>query len=154
MKNLPYTSCFVVVQINNSIRKMFFDEVVDYENYSDPDFTDHQACMAQMAFAHGQCADELFMLLCQAYLNANSVIKEFNSISVESCSKSTDMCVSLIVDINETYDGGATIEIVTLANDEKSDAFNYIAEHLSEKTVDKFVDSLTVEQQDLLFDFA
>ena len=35
MKNLPYSSCFVVVQINNKIEKMYFDEIVKYADHTD-----------------------------------------------------------------------------------------------------------------------
>ena len=41
MKKLPYASCFIVVQINKQIKKFYFNEVIDYKDYSNPDFEEH-----------------------------------------------------------------------------------------------------------------
>jgi len=153
MKNLPYSSCFVVVQINNKIKKMYFDEVINYKDYSNPDFFEHKKTMLEIALVDDDSAEKLFMLMCQAYLNAKLVIKEFKSISKMKCNNSSDLCVTLIVDMHTNEDGGGSIQIVTLANDEKRDAFNYIAQFISDSKMQKHLDALTIEQQDLLFDF-
>lgn len=154
MKKLPYTSCFVIVQVDSFIRKMFFDKVIDYKDYSNPDFNEHKKVMAQMAVVDNKYADELFMQLVQAYLNSTKVIKEFKLIANETCESTSELCVTLIVDVHVNEDDSGTIEICTLANDEKRDGFNYIAQYVSDEGMGVFVRSLTVMQQDLLFDFA
>ena len=154
MKILPYTSCFIVVQINNHIKKFYFDEVINYSNYSNPNFEEHKKYMCQIALVDDKSADKLFILMCQAYLNAKDVIKEFKSIAKESCNQSSDLCVSLVVDIHTKKNGGASIQICTLANDEKRDAFNHHAQFISHNNMKFFMQSLTTEQQDLLFDIA
>jgi hypothetical protein len=154
MKKLPYASCFIVVQINKQIKKFYFNEVIDYKDYSNPDFDDHKQYMCQLAFVDDKSADELFVLMCQAYLNSKAVLKEFKAIAKKSCNQSFDLCVTLVVDIHTKIDGGATIQICTLANDEKRDAFNHLSQFISENNMKFFMQSLTNEQQDLLFDFA
>lgn len=154
MKKLPYSSCFIVVQINNKIKKFYFDEVINYKNYSNPNFEEHKQFMCQLAFVNDKSADELFVLMCQAYLNSKSVLKEFKSIAKKSCDQSSDLCVTLIVDIHTKNDGGATIQIFTLANNEKREAFNHLAQFISDNNMRFFLDKLTIKQQDLLFDFA
>ena len=154
MKKLPYTSCFIVVQINNHIKKFYFDEVIDYKDYSNPNFEEHKKHMCQLAFVNDKSADELFVLMCQAYLNSKAVLKEFKSIAKKSCGQSSDLCVTLIVDIHTKNNGGATIQICTLADDEKRDAFNHLAQFISDDNMKIFMQRLTNEQQDLLFDIA
>jgi hypothetical protein len=154
MKKLPYISCFIVVQINNQIKKFYFDEVIDYKDYSNPDFEEHKQYMCRLALVDDKSANDLFVLMCQAYLNSKAVLKEFKSIAKESCNQSSDLCVTLVVDIHTKKDGGATIQICTLANDEKRDAFNYLAQFISDNNMKFFMSNLTTEQQDLLFDIA
>ena len=154
MKKLPYTSCFIVVQINNHIKKFYFDEVIDCKDYSNPNFEELKKHMCQLAFVNDKSADELFVLMCKAYLNSKAVLKEFKSIAKKSCDQSSDLCVSLIVDIHTKNNGGATIQICTLADDEKRDAFNHLAQFISDDNMKIFMQRLTDEQQDLLFDIA
>ena len=154
MKKLPYTSCFIVVQINNQIKKFYFDEVINYNNYSNPNFEEQKKYMCQLALVDDKSADKLFVLMCQAYLNAKDVIKEFKYIAKESCNQSSDICVSLVVYINTKKDCGASIQICTLANDEKRDAFNHHAQFISDNNMKFFMQELSFEQQDLLFDIA
>ena len=154
MKKLPYSSCFILVLINNQIKKFYFDEVIDYKDYSNPDFEEHKQYMCQLAFVDDKSANELFALMFQAYLNSEAVIKEFKSIARESCNQSSDLCVTLVFDIHTKTDGGATIQIFTLANDEKRDAFNYLAQFISDNNMKFFMQELSFEQQDLLFDIA
>jgi len=154
MKKLPYKNVFVVVQINNNIKKIYFDEVINYKKYSDPDFYEHKKCMLEIAIVEDKSAEKLFMLLAQAYLNSMKVIQEFKSISNSSCFSSSDLCVTLIVDMHVKADRSGTIQIDTWAHDENSDAFNLIGKYASNATMRKFIESLSVEQQDLLFDLA
>jgi hypothetical protein len=154
MKNLPYKSCFIVVQINNQIKKFYFDEVINYRDYSNPVFEHLKQYIGQMALTDDKTAEELLISLCQEYLNSKDVIKEFKSIAKETCAQSSDLCVTLIVDMHMKDDGGATLQICALANDEKRDAFNYLAQFISDNNMKFFMRNLTTEQQDLLFDFA
>ena len=62
--------------------------------------------------------------------------------------------MTLVVDMYMKEDGGATLQIFTLANDDKRDAFNYLAQFISDNNMKFFMKSLNTEQQDLLFDFA
>jgi hypothetical protein len=157
MKNLPYSSCFVVVQINNKIEKMYFDEIVKYADHTDYYLNAFKEYFVSIALSKDNDSEkevkELYMFVAQAYLNSKIVIKEFKSISKTNCKNLSDLCVTLIVDIHEKKDGGASIQFVTLANDEKRDAFNYIAQFVSDSKMQKYLDALTIEQQDLLFDF-
>jgi hypothetical protein len=153
MKNLPYKNLFVVLQINNSIKKIFFDEVVDYKNYSDVDFDEHKTCMAQVAVVDDKSAEELFVLLCQTYVNTKAVVKEFKSIAKKNCFLSSEMTVTLIFDLHINADDSGTVQIDTWAHDENRDAFNEISKYASDATMAKFVQNLSVEKQDLLFEF-
>ena len=153
MKKLPYKNLFVVLQINNSIKKIFFDEVVDYKNYSDVNFDEHKTCMAQVAVVDDKSAEELFVLLCQTYVNTKSVIKEFKAIAKSKCFLSSEMTVTLIFDLHINADDSGTVEIHTWAHDENRDAFNEIAKFASNETMKNFVESLSIKQQDLLFEF-
>lgn len=152
MKKLPYKHCFVILQINNNIKKIFFDNVVNYEKFSNPNYNEHKSMTASVALVEGESAEKLFMLLNQSYLNSKKVINEFKDISKRKCVKDKNACVLLIVDIHEFEDGSGTIQICTNAFDDKKDGFNHIAEHLSHSTMENFVDSLSNEMQDELFD--
>ena len=154
MKKLPYTSCFIIVQIDKYIKKFHFDEVIDYRDYSNPDFEELKKYIGQMVLIDDKSAEELLISLCQSYLNSKDVIKEFKSIAKETCTQSSDLCVTLVVDMYMKEDGGATLQIFTLANDDKRDAFNYLAQFISDNNMKFFMKSLNTEQQDLLFDFA
>ena len=140
MKKLPYTSCFIIVQIDKYIKKFHFDEVIDYRDYSNPDFEELKQYIGQMVLIDDK--------------SAKDVIKEFKSIAKETCTQSSDLCVTLVVDMYMKEDGGATLQIFTLANDDKRDAFNYLAQFISDNNMKFFMKSLNTEQQDLLFDFA
>ena len=140
--------------LSKQIKKFYFDEVINYKEYSNPNFSEHKKTMLEIALVDDDSAEKLFMLLCQAYLNAKLVIKEFKSISNINCKNSSDLCVTLIVDMHTNEDGGGSIQIVTLANDEKRDAFNYLAQFISDNNMKFFMQELSFEQQDLLFDIA
>ena len=152
MKNLPYKNMFVVLQINNSIKKIFFDEVINYKDYSNLDFNEQKKHMYEMALMDDKSAYELFMLLCQSYLNSKVVIKEFKSISKDRCFLKSDLCVSLIFHLNVNADKSGTILIDTWAHDENSGAFNEIAKYASDAAMTKFVHGLSAEKQDLMFE--
>lgn len=157
MKNLPYSSCFVVVQINNKIEKMYFDDIVKYTDYTDCHLNSFKEYFVSIAFSKDYDSEKeikkLYMFVAQAYLNAKSVIKNYRAIAKNTCKNSSDLCVTLVIDIHEKENDGASIQIVTLANDEKRDAFNYIAQFISDSKMQKHLDALSIEQQDLLFDF-
>ena len=157
MKNLPYSSCFVVVQINNKIEKMYFDEIVKYADHTDYYLNAFKEYFVSIALSKDNDSEkevkELYMFVAQAYLNAKSVIKNYRAIAKNTCEKSSDLCVTLIIDIHEKENDGASIQFVTLANDEKRDAFNYIAKFVSDSKMQKYLDALSIEQKDLLFDF-
>ena len=157
MKNLPYSSCFVVVQINNKIEKMYFDEIVKYADHTDCYLDAFKEYFVSIAFSKNYDSEkevrESYMFVAQAYLNAKSVIKNYRDIAKNTCKKSSDLCVTLIIDIHEKENDSASIQVVTLANDEKRDAFNYIAQFISDSKMQKYLDALSIEQQDLLFDF-
>lgn len=152
MKKLPYKYCYVVLQINNEIEKIFFEPVIDYEDYCDPDFDEHKKCMAQVAAVRHKAGDELLMLLSQSYLNSKAVINEFKRKAKRNFVRGVDACVLLVVDMQEDTDGGGSIKICTDAFDDKRDAFNYIAEFASDSSMEKFVFSLSNKMQDILFD--
>lgn len=152
MKELPYKHCFVILQINNKIEKIFFENVIDYKDYSNPNFDDHKSMMASIALIKDKSAEELFMLMNQSYLNSKKVIDEFKKISRREKLINNNACVLLIVDIHEFEDGSGTIQICTKAFNDKSDGFNYMANNLSESTMHNFVFSLSTEMQDELFD--
>jgi len=154
MKKLPYKNMFVVLQINDSIRNIFFDELIDYENYSDVDFDEHLTFMAQVAVVNDDSARELFLLLCQSYLNTKTVIKEFKSMMKDDCLSSSEMCVTLIFDLQINDDDTGTVQIDTWAHEDKRDTFNDIANYASDVAMSKLIEGLSIEHQNLLFEIA
>lgn len=152
MKKLPYKTCFVVMKLNGSIRKIFFSEVENYENYSNFKFDDHLQFIAKNTVDDDRNADNLFVLGCESYLNTKEAIKLFKADAKNKCFLKSQMCVVLVFDVNAGEDE-LNIHISVGAYDGKSDAFNDIAALVSNETMKCFVDGLSLEQSDLLFAF-
>lgn len=152
MKKIPYKHCYVVLQINSKIEKIFFENVINYKCHSNPDFDEHKSTMASVAAVKDECADKLFMLLVQSYLNSKKVINEFKQIAIKKSVTNKDASVLLVVDLHEFEDGSGSIQICTKAFNDKKSAFNYLGSHLNHSTMKRFVDSLSTEMQDELFD--
>ncbi len=152
MKKLPYKTCFVVMKLNGSVRKIFFSGVENFDNYSNFNFDDHLQFIAKNTVDDDSNADNLFMLCCESYLNTKEAIKMFKADAKNKCFLKSQMCVILIFDVNAD-ENNLNIQISLSAHDENSGAFNDIAALVSDKTMTCFVEGLSVEQQDLLFEF-
>ena len=151
MKKLPYKTCFVVVKFNGSVNKLFFGEVENQDGYSEFSFDNHLKFIAKNALDDDDDSDNLFILCCELYLNSKEAINYFKKDAKKKCFLKSEMCAFLVFDI-VVDDSGLTIEISVNAYDENRGAFNDIAELVSHETMKDFVDGLSVEQQDLLFE--
>jgi len=159
MKKNPYVNCFVVLKVNNSIKRIFFDEVKNYKNYSNVDFNNHIDDVISSAFTNDVAAKARLMLACESYLNSKHAINAFKADAENTCFLKSNMCVSLVIDIevdearSDESSVSGEFEINVYAYDENRSAFNDIAILVSDKTMKNFVESLSVKQQDLLFEF-
>ena len=152
MQKLPYKNMFVVVILNGLIRKIFFDEVRNFDNYSNLDFDDHHKFIAKLAENNDSHAENLFIHCCESYLNNKEAIRLFKIDAKKNCRLKSQMCVVLIFDISSD-ENELNIQLLVNAYDENRGAFNYIAKQVSHEFMKSFVDGLSREQQDLLFEY-
>jgi hypothetical protein len=154
MKKLPYKTCFVVVKFNGSVNKLFFSAVENNGNYSDFSFDNHLLFIAKNALDDDADADadNLFMLCCESYLNTKEAISNFKKDAKNKCFLKSEMCALLTFDIN-VDDSGLIIDISVNAYDENRGAFNDVASLVSYETMKCFIEGLSVEEQDSLFEF-
>lgn len=154
MKKLPYKTCFIVFKINDSISKFFFGEVDNFDGYSEFNFDKHIGCIVDTAISQDDDdMDNLMLLCCESYLNSKEAIKLFKANAKKSCFLKSEMCASLEFNIKTHDDDSFDVEIAVNAYDENRGAFNDIAAQVEHETMCTFVEGLSVEQQDLLFEF-
>jgi hypothetical protein len=155
MKKLPYKTCFIVFKINDSVSKFFFGKVENFDGYSDFNFDNHIDCIVDASFSEDDDdMDNLMLLCCESYLNSKEAIKIFKANAKKSCFLKSEMCASLEFNI-KTHDDDDSfdVEIEINAYDENRGAFNSIATQVNHEDMSSFIEALSVEQQDLLFEF-
>lgn len=154
MKKNPYKTCFVVLKINDSISKFFFGEVDNFEDYSDLNFDNHIDLIVDASFSEDDNdIDSLMMSRCVSYLNTKEAIKIFKANAKKSCFLKSEMCASLEFNIKKYEDDSFDVSIEVNAYDENRGAFDDIAAQVDHETMQCFVEGLSVEQQNSLFEF-
>jgi len=154
MKKLPYKTCFIVFKNNDEITKFFFGKVENFDGYSSFNFDNHIDCIVETSLSEGDDdMDNLMLLCCESYLNSKEAIKLFKASAKKSCFLMSEMCALLEFNIKTHDDDSFDVEIEINAYDENRGAFNNIATQVKHETMSSFIEALSVEQQDLLFEF-
>jgi len=152
MKKNPYKHYYVTIKINDEIEKILFTNILNYNDLTNLNPVESVKFIGQFALANNKCFDETLMLLSQSILHSKIVVNDFIKTTKAACFTNKKACVHLIVDIHEQVKSGFTTKLCIEAFNDKRDCFEHIANDVSDKTMKNFVDSLSNEMQDELFD--